>query len=71
MSDMPNWKHSQVLDTLILPQVSSARSALSSGLGLTLENSPQYKIKAPYLDCGFTTGGLTHVSFSDVNKKRN
>jgi len=39
--------------------------------GTDLGKSPQYKIKAPYLDCGFTTGGLTHVGFSDVKKKRN
>jgi len=34
-----------------------------------LENSPQYKIKAPYLDYVFSTGELAHVGFSEVRKK--
>lgn len=51
-------------------KVSSARSGLSSCLGLTLENSPHYKIKAPYLDCVFSTGELMHVGFSEVKKTK-
>lgn len=45
------------------------QQGLPSLLRLTLENSPQFKIKAPYLDYVLRTEKLTNVGFSKVKKK--